>query len=183
MVRQGKGRRDRYIPMGERACYWVSRYLDEVRPMLVVRADDWTLFLTDYGEAYSGNRLTDLVKRYMGLAGIRDGACHALRHACATHMLENGADVRFIQALLGHADLRARKSIRKWRLASSKRFTLRRIQQGCSASMRPLLSSRYRCGRRERVLKCVWFTQVVRSSGPAGRSKRRAGGKLALRPI
>ncbi len=105
MVRQGKGRRDRYIPMGERACYWVGRYLDEVRPMLVVRADDWTLFLTDYGEAYSGNRLTDLVKRYMGLAGIRDGACHALRHACATHMLENGADVRFIQALLGHADL------------------------------------------------------------------------------
>ena len=104
MIRQGKGRRDRYIPMGERACYWVQRYLDEVRPRLVVR-EDWTLFLTDYGEAYSGNRLTDFVKRYMELAGIRDGACHALRHACATHMLENGADVRFIQALLGHADL------------------------------------------------------------------------------
>ncbi|WP_338152082.1 site-specific tyrosine recombinase XerC [Caballeronia zhejiangensis] len=104
MIRQGKGRRDRYIPMGERACYWVQRYLDEVRPHLVVR-EAWTLFLTDYGEAYSGNRLTDLVKRYMELAGIGNGACHALRHACATHMLENGADVRFIQALLGHADL------------------------------------------------------------------------------
>ena len=105
MIRQGKGRRDRYIPVGELACHWVARYLDEVRPMLVVRQEDWTLFLTDYGEPYSGNRLTDLVKRYMELAGIRDGACHALRHACATHMLENGADVRFIQALLGHADL------------------------------------------------------------------------------
>ncbi|SAK88256.1 site-specific tyrosine recombinase XerD [Caballeronia calidae] len=105
MVRQGKGRRDRYIPMGERACYWVERYLDEIRSMLIVRQEDWTLFLTDYGEPYSGNRLTDFVKRYMELAGIRDGACHALRHACATHMLENGADVRFIQALLGHADL------------------------------------------------------------------------------
>ena len=105
MVRQGKGRRDRYIPIGERACYWVGRYLEEIRPSLVVRQDEWALFLTDYGEAFLKNRITDLVKRYMELAGIRDGACHALRHACATHMLENGADVRYIQALLGHADL------------------------------------------------------------------------------
>jgi len=105
MVRQGKGRRDRYIPIGERACHWVGRYLDEIRPMLSVRQDEWALFLTDYGEVYSKNRASGMVKRYMELAGIKDGACHALRHACATHMLENGADIRFIQVLLGHADL------------------------------------------------------------------------------
>ncbi|WP_408469878.1 tyrosine-type recombinase/integrase [Paraburkholderia strydomiana] len=71
----------------------------------MMRCDEWTLFLTDYGEPFGKGRLSDLVKRYMERAGIREGACHVLRHACATHMLENGADIRFIQALLGHADL------------------------------------------------------------------------------
>lgn len=105
MIRQGKGRRDRFIPLGERAAYWVARYLDEVRPKLITRLDDWTLFLTDYGEPYEHNRLGDLCQRYLRLAGIEHGACHALRHACATHMLEGGADIRYIQVLLGHAQL------------------------------------------------------------------------------
>ncbi len=105
MIRQGKGGKDRLIPVGERACAWIGRYLDEVRPRLVTRSDERTLFLTDYGEAFEKNRLGDLVKRYMRHAGIANGACHAFRHACATHMLENGADIRFIQVLLGHAEL------------------------------------------------------------------------------
>jgi integrase/recombinase XerD len=50
-------------------------------------------------------QLSAIVTRYMRRAGIDKGSCHALRHACATHMLDNGADVRFIQMLLGHADL------------------------------------------------------------------------------
>ena len=105
MIRQGKGRRDRFIPLGQRAAHWVARYLDEVRPKLATRLDDWTLFLTDYGEPYENNRLSDLVQRYLRMAGIAHGACHALRHACATHMLEGGADIRYIQVLLGHAEL------------------------------------------------------------------------------
>jgi len=104
-IRQGKGRRDRFIPLGARACQWVRRYLDEVRPHLVVDLQEWSVFLTDYGEAYRTMRLGQMVRRYMRLAGLTEGACHALRHACATHMLENGADTRFIQALLGHAKL------------------------------------------------------------------------------
>lgn len=105
MIRQGKGRKDRLIPIGQRACAWVEKYLAEVRPLLTVRNDELTLFLTDYGEPFQKNRLGDLVRRYMRHAGIREGACHALRHACATHMLEGGCDIRFIQALLGHSEL------------------------------------------------------------------------------
>ncbi|MFM0236419.1 site-specific tyrosine recombinase XerC [Paraburkholderia sediminicola] len=104
-IRQGKGRRDRFVPMGERACAWVKRYLLEERTALVVGTEQWTLFLTDYGTAFTLGALSGIVTRYMRRAGIGKGSCHALRHACATHMLDNGADVRFIQMLLGHADL------------------------------------------------------------------------------
>jgi len=104
-VRQGKGRRDRFIAIGGRACAWVRRYLDEVRPKLVVHLDDWSVFLTDYGQAYVPHRLSNMVRLYMRHAGMMEGASHALRHACATHMLENGADIRFIQAQLGHVQL------------------------------------------------------------------------------
>ena len=106
MVRQGKGAKDRMVPVGARACAWLDKYLAEVRPELLGARDEGTLFLTDYGEPFAKNRLGDLVKRYIAKAGFAvPGACHLFRHACATHMLENGADIRYIQALLGHAEL------------------------------------------------------------------------------
>jgi integrase/recombinase XerD len=106
MIRQGKGNKDRLIPLGERACAWVAKYLGEVRPELATSADDYTLFLDDDGRPFEPGRLGDLVKRHLVAAGItQPGACHLFRHACATHMLEGGADVRFIQAMLGHASL------------------------------------------------------------------------------
>ncbi|QJR13346.1 Tyrosine recombinase XerD [Usitatibacter palustris] len=106
MVRGGKGGNDRVVPLGPRAGHWVSAYLANVRSGLAGPIDPGKLFLTDYGEPFAKNRLGDLVKRYLGRARIgAPGACHMLRHACATHMLENGADIRFIQVLLGHADL------------------------------------------------------------------------------
>jgi integrase/recombinase XerD len=106
MIRLGKGSKDRVVPIGERALLWITKYLDDVHPRLVGPRDDGTLFLTDYGEAFEKNRLGDLVKRLIAHAGVTaHGACHLFRHACATHMLENGADIRFIQALLGHAEL------------------------------------------------------------------------------
>lgn len=106
MVREGKGRKDRFIPLGARACAWVDKYLVEVRPELVTGFDDQTLFLDDFGRPMSVRFLGDLVRRHVEAAGITTpGACHVFRHAMATHMLENGADIRFIQAMLGHANL------------------------------------------------------------------------------
>lgn len=105
-VRLGKGGRDRVVPLGRRTTIWLTRYLADVRPLLVASLREGALFVTDYGEPFGKNRLGDLVRRYIGRARLTaPGACHLFRHACATHMLENGADIRFIQSILGHADL------------------------------------------------------------------------------
>lgn len=105
-VRHGKGGKDRLLPLGARAAQWVNRYLQDVRPQLVIDDHNHALFLNDYGDAFSDNKLGDKVKRHLKNSGINvPGACHLLRHAMATHMLENGADIRYIQAMLGHADL------------------------------------------------------------------------------
>jgi len=106
MIRQGKGKKDRMIPIGERALHWIERYQLEVRPELVVGRNCNALYLTNLGEPFTPPRLTELVRDYVLAAKIgKTGACHLFRHTMATLMLENGADIRFIQAMLGHADL------------------------------------------------------------------------------
>ena len=105
-VRHGKGGKDRVVPIGERAAAWVARYLAEVRPLLVLDAREQALFLTGFGGPFTLDALSEMVSARMRAAGlVRRGSCHLLRHTCATHMLENGADVRFIQQLLGHESL------------------------------------------------------------------------------
>ena len=106
MVREGKGKKDRLLPIGQRACGWIGRYVEALRPELVTGTDPGWLFLTEYGEVMIDKRLSERVKRLLQKAGIdKPGACHLFRHAMATRMLENGADIRFIQAMLGHADI------------------------------------------------------------------------------
>jgi integrase/recombinase XerD len=119
VVRLGKGKKDRVVPIGERAVGWVYRYLEEVRPELAVEPDCGRLFLTSRGEALCKKRLTEAVGRYVRDADIgKQGACHLFRHTMATLMLESGADTRYIQQMLGHASLQStqvytRVSIRK----------------------------------------------------------------------
>ena len=104
-IREGKGKRDRVIPIGRRACRWIDKYMLEARPQLLAGDND-SLFLTNYGQTLPPQFVTGKVKRYMEFAGIaKAGSAHLMRHACATHMLENGADIRFIQVMLGHANL------------------------------------------------------------------------------
>jgi len=106
MVRQGKGKKDRMVPIGERAIAWLGRYLNEARPQLVLPPDPGTLFLTQEGEEISCHRLTQLVRGYVVAADMgKSGACHLFRHTCATLMLEGGADIRYIQEMLGHVEL------------------------------------------------------------------------------
>jgi integrase/recombinase XerD len=106
MIRLGKGRKDRMVPVSERALAWIEKYVAQVRPQLVIDPDDGTLFLTSLGEAFGLTRITQLVRNYVIAAKIgKTGSCHLFRHTMATLMLENGADVRVIQQLLGHAKL------------------------------------------------------------------------------
>jgi integrase/recombinase XerD len=106
-VRQGKGRKDRVVPIGDRALAWVERYRDKVRPTLLVGGyAGVTLFLTDQGEPFNADRLSHIVHGYIAAAQLgKKGSCHLFRHTMATLMLENGADIRFIQSILGHQNL------------------------------------------------------------------------------
>ncbi len=119
MVRQGKGKKDRMVPIGERASAWVAKYVTDSRPLLVLAPDDGVLFLTQSGHPFSLSRLTQMTREYVAAAEIgKTGACHLFRHTMATAMLEGGADVRYIQEMLGHADVSTtqiytRVSIRK----------------------------------------------------------------------
>ncbi|GJH14839.1 site-specific tyrosine recombinase XerC [Caballeronia novacaledonica] len=106
MVRQGKGKRDRLVPIGERALAWIRKYLDEVRPQLMLGDGNRTLYLTRHGEALSVGEAGRMASDYIKRSGLeKSGSCHLFRHTMATLMLENGADVRFVQAMLGHANL------------------------------------------------------------------------------
>ena len=106
LVRSGKGRRDRYVPVGERASRWIERYLREVRPLQVRSPDDGRLFRSRRRNPLSPKRVGDLTHRHVARAALgKRGACHLLRHSMATHLLERGADIRHIQEILGHAQL------------------------------------------------------------------------------
>jgi integrase/recombinase XerD len=107
LVRQGKGKKDRYVPIGERGTLWLQKYIREARPEIAVEPDDRTVFLTAQGEPFSRDHLTAEVRKHIVAANTgKAGACHLLRHCMATHMHENGADIRYIQQILGHEDIK-----------------------------------------------------------------------------
>jgi integrase/recombinase XerD len=105
-VQLGKGGKDRVVPLGRRASRWIQRYLTASRPALLRGTNCPNLFVTTHRGPLSPERLTVLVHRYIDAAEIgKTGSCHLFRHTMATLMLEGGADLRHVQAMLGHADI------------------------------------------------------------------------------
>lgn len=102
----GKGSKERIIPFGSKADESLGLYLDKVRPKLVKNPNEDILFLNSRGERLSRQGIFYLVKKYVRKAGIEKKITpHTLRHTLATHLLENGADLRSVQEMLGHSDI------------------------------------------------------------------------------
>ena len=115
MVRQGKYRKDRVLPIGQRARTWIETYVSQARPRFTFDRDERHLFLTEDGNPFVASSyrsastkptyLSAIVRTYMIQAKIgKPGGCHVFRHTMATLMLENGADLRYVQEMLGHSD-------------------------------------------------------------------------------
>ncbi|HKQ37521.1 MAG TPA: site-specific tyrosine recombinase [Verrucomicrobiae bacterium] len=102
----GKGNKERVVPLGRKAIEALERYLQAGRPNLVTRRSPANVFLTKRGTPFSAVTLWLRIKKRVHLSGIeRNVTPHMLRHSFATHLLENGADLRVIQELLGHASI------------------------------------------------------------------------------
>lgn len=106
----GKRNKQRLVPLGRRARSSLDRYLRDVRPVLEARAGEaavglrW-VFLSNRGKRLGRDRVLQIVRDYALASGLPPITPHVLRHSFATHMLENGADLRAVQELLGHADI------------------------------------------------------------------------------
>ncbi|PSR27477.1 MAG: site-specific tyrosine recombinase XerD [Sulfobacillus thermosulfidooxidans] len=102
----GKGSKERYIPLGKLAAQWLMRYVDVARPQFIKDIQEPTLFLNRQGKALTRQGFWKLLKKYAIKAGITQPITpHMIRHSFATHLLENGADLRAVQEMLGHQDI------------------------------------------------------------------------------
>ena len=103
----GKGSKQRMVPLGEASMYWLKRYMDEARPGLLKGRNNTALFLTVRGTRMTRQNFWEIMKKYALISGINRGRTkpHIMRHSFATHLLERGADLRMVQAMLGHSDI------------------------------------------------------------------------------
>lgn len=104
-IREGKGQKERMVPVGKGAIGWTLKYLLEVRPYLIRGEDPGILFLSVLGGGLNKNYLGTLVRGYLRKAGLLQGSCHIFRHTAATLMLAGGADMFSLQEMLGHVSL------------------------------------------------------------------------------
>lgn len=105
-VREGKGKKDRVVPMGPAAAEYVAGYIRNIRPLLAKNPREKTVFLSVNGRRLGTVALKMIFDRYLAKAKLQKHITpHSLRHACASHMVRNGADIRYVQEMLGHESL------------------------------------------------------------------------------
>ncbi len=103
----GKGGKERLIPIGQSALFWIKKYMEEVRGQLARRGKSRDIvFLNRFGRQLSRQSVWILIQKYVRAAGIQKRVGpHSFRHSFATHLIEGGADLRAVQEMLGHADI------------------------------------------------------------------------------
>lgn len=101
----GKGSKERMIPVGDVAASYLETYISSVRPRILGKTKCAFLFISQERKAITRQEIWYRLKKYCDLAGV-DSKVHTLRHSFATHLLQNGADLRSVQELLGHSDIR-----------------------------------------------------------------------------
>ena len=102
----GKGRKERIIPVNQTSIDWIQRYLARGRSHLVKSHLERVLFVNNNGRRLSRQGFFKILANYVEKAGLKKEVTpHTLRHSFATHLLENGADLRVVQEMLGHADI------------------------------------------------------------------------------
>lgn len=102
----GKGNKTRLVPVGRKACEALAAYVSTERPKLVKPRSSSEIFLSERGTKLTTTRIWQIVKKHAQRAGLEKNIYpHLLRHSFATHLLSNGADLRIIQEMLGHADI------------------------------------------------------------------------------
>ena len=102
----GKGNKTRLVPVGRKACEALAAYLSAERPKLVKPRTSSEIFISERGTKLTTARIWQIVKKHAQRAGLEKNVYpHLLRHSFATHLLSNGADLRIIQEMLGHADI------------------------------------------------------------------------------
>ena len=103
----GKGDKERLVPMGEEAIYWIQEFFQQARPILLNHEQSNVVFPSKRGVQMTRQTFWHRIKHYAQLAGIESDKLspHVLRHAFATHLVNHGADLRVVQMLLGHSDL------------------------------------------------------------------------------
>lgn len=102
----GKGSKERIVPMNDITCNYLKKYIEEVRPTMIKKEQTDYIFLNNHGKQLTRQAVFLMIKNRAREVGIkREISPHTLRHSFATHLLQNGADIRFIQELLGHSDV------------------------------------------------------------------------------
>ncbi len=119
-IKKGKGGKDRFVPLNTPTCRFLKRYINRIRSELSQcprpcgnnweersKTGDGVLFLTSYNGALTSQWLAMVIKKYLKKAGItrKVAPCHSFRHSIATHLLEDGMDIRYVQAFLGHENI------------------------------------------------------------------------------
>ncbi len=164
-IRKGKGDKPRVVPLSERALAWVERYLDESRSRLLRNPADESLFIGERsGIGITPGYLTHLVSNYVRAANMgKKGSCHAFRHTMATLMLENGADIRHVQEMLGHANIQTTQIYTQVTLRK-----LREVYARTHPSMLPLRPEEDEDEVLDRKARETYLRTLVKDDGTEG---------------